>query len=158
MKRLFMTPLLLVSILLVSILLVSIGACDKPPADQEPEPPIDPQKTAEPAIEAPPTPPAENPESALANLPDDQFCTVAHSDTVKLVEGIKASMKKTGQEDPSYAAPEQATYVGLCHKLPLTMQKCLVIAYSMQHKSECQATLEGLNPEARATYNELMGK
>ena len=43
-------------------------------------------------------------------------------------------------------------------KLPLEMQRCLVLAYSMQHKDACQKTQDELGPEDRKVYDDLMGK
>lgn len=145
----------------VVVCLLTVAACDEkaPPEPASPEPttavePSEPAKAAEPAAAEK----EDEPHPSIANLTDEQWCEVAHADTVKLVEGIKASMKRTGQEDPSYAPPEKGPYVELCRKLPLEMQKCLVMAHAMQNKDACQAAHDAMSPDARAAYTELMGK
>ena len=89
----------------------------------------------------------------------ESWCADAHADTVKLVEAMKETMKRTGKEDDmQYTVPERSEYIELCQKLPLEMQKCLVMSYSVKNKDACQKAQDSLSGDAKAAYSELMGK
>jgi hypothetical protein len=140
----------------VTILLaaaMTLVACD----DEKPA------KTDEPAPQPKPAEPVEPGETGggaggdYAEFTDDQWCVAAHEETVKLVEGIKTSMKENGQENEYEVAPREE-YVALCRELPLEMQKCVVIGYAQRHEKECRAREEALEGEDRKNYQQLMGK
>lgn len=92
--------------------------------------------------------------------PDSEWCPAAYSDTAKIVEAMKATMKHAGRDagEDAYQAPEEARYLELCAKLPLEMQKCLVIGYAARNRDACEGVLAGLDEAQRAAYAELMGK
>lgn len=139
---------------------VVLGACDKEPAKEPPEAATT-NSAAPPAEPEAPTEPAKVPAGAgFADFGDADWCPRAHDDTVKIVEGMKQTMKLAGKDAGAddYAPPARAEYLELCGKLPLEMQRCLVVGYAMKNRDGCQTALDGLDDAAKATYSELMGK
>lgn len=145
-------------------LIATLGllGCDKPApvtdvADPPPAAPAAAPQTA--AQEAPNPHGGDTPDYAA--FADDAWCPAAHADTVKIVEAMKATMKHAGRDmggDDAYAPPELARYVELCQKLPVPMQKCLVVGYAARNRDACESALTGLDDAQRAAYGELMGK
>lgn len=148
-----------VAALATVLVLVAAISCDKaPPAHDEAAP------TSTTAAPAPPqeTPEAEPVDGApdFAAFQDADWCPRAYEDTVKIVEGMRKTMKLAGKEagDDEFAPPEQPRYLELCGALPIAMRQCLVVGFAARNRDDCQVALDGLDDDARATYNELMGK
>lgn len=132
---------------LVVVVAASVACDDSKPAPEAPK------ETAS-SPSADPVPPA----AAVDGVEDGEWCSLAHEETVKLVEGIRASMKANGQDEADYAPPARDAYVERCRRLPLAMRKCLVISYSTQNQEACLEAERALSPDERETYQALMGK
>lgn len=141
------------SIAIIALLSLLTAACEKKEAEA-------PTKTAE--TNAAPVEPATNTGGdAVAVGENAQWCESAYADTVKLVQAMKETMKRTakeGDEPAEYEVPAKDEYMALCGKLPLEMQHCLVLEHAVENKESCQAEQEALSQDARAAYTELMGK
>lgn len=88
---------------------------------------------------------------------DDEWCSAAHSDHVKLLTAMKKSMERAGRE-ADLPIPEEKPWVDKCNTLPLPMRQCMVIAYAMRASKECSKRQEELAEEHQATYGWLVGK
>ncbi len=146
------------------IAVVLVGtACDS----KKPTPEMEPGTAAQPSISAPKdgvepaAKPADDDEvlpEGVASLGDEEWCKAAHIETVKLVEGIRESLKANSHDESEYELPDEATYLAECGKLPVAMRKCLVISYSTANQQRCLDAEGALDADARAAYGKITGK
>ena len=147
-----------------------LAACDPPAPDGEAEerhhqPTISAEPGSQPPTPEPAAAPAESAptpaEPDYSKMADDAWCPQAHSDTVKIVEAMRMTMKRAGNDkadSSDYEPPAKDRYLELCGKLPLDMQKCLVVGYAARNRDACQSTMEGLKADEKDAYTQLMGK
>jgi hypothetical protein len=142
-------------------LLLGLTACESKPEEPAVEPAIEP--TPAPAVPQPAAEPVDEPggdAAEFASMKDADWCPAAHADTMKIVSAMEAAMKKAGVDagPDDYEPPPEPRYVELCGKLPLEMQKCLVVGWAARNRDDCQTSLDGLDADAKSAYAELMGK
>jgi hypothetical protein len=75
-------------------------------------------------------------------------CETAFDDSRNLARTL-------GADESALSAKDD--FVRDCETLPLAVQRCMVLSYSMSHAAECRAVREGLTPAVRERVRRLSG-
>ena len=80
-------------------------------------------------------------------------CERAYNGAVAMARALHERMGGTG-EAPT---PDRARFLEGCARLPANVQRCMNIAYSVQHQDECRRLREEVDPALMREVQSLMG-
>ena len=92
-------------------------------------------------------------QAARAEGSDD--CERGYNGLVAMVGALQQQLDAMGggQRQP---LPDQGAFLSACRELPTEVQRCLVVSYALEHRAECEAAKNQLDPEVRARIQRLM--
>jgi hypothetical protein len=80
-------------------------------------------------------------------------CERAYNGAVAMGRALHERMGGTGEAP----APDRARFLAGCARLPANVQRCMNVAYSVQHQDECRRLREEVDPALMREVQSLMG-